>query len=97
VSFCRPTFVVYSLVCVISWLSSLLADGIYVPPECSETSVSHFKMHQNRFRRSPDPLPEIGEGQGREGKGRRGGEGEEGEEEGEGEETRERENRTPRF
>jgi hypothetical protein len=42
-----------------------------VPPECSETSVSHFKMHQNRFRlgaqRFPDPLAEIGEGEGRDG------------------------------
>jgi hypothetical protein len=59
-----------------------------VPPECSETSVSHFEMHQNRFRlglrprprwgssqRSPRPLFEIAEGEGREGKGKEGREG----------------------
>jgi hypothetical protein len=65
-------------------------------------------MHQNHFRlgRSPrprwghsappDPLAEIGEGEGREGRGRvgRGGEGRRGED-GEGGERRERENRTP--
>jgi hypothetical protein len=57
-----------------------------VPPECSETSVSHFKMHQNRFRLGLCPRPRWGSshrspqipylkwGKGMGGRGRGGGE-----------------------